>query len=55
MKKPFTVRIIGDFEIKDSASLATIQEALAEVQTIIQARLGPGAFVLKVGRQEYTV
>ena len=55
MNKPFLVKVVGEFEIKETASLATIQQVLAEVQTLLQQRLGPGALVLKVGRQEYTV
>lgn len=55
MMKPLTVKITGDFEVKDTLSLANLTTVLADAQTLLQERLGPGALMLKIGRQEYTV
>ena len=55
MPKPLTVRIVGDFEIKETLSLGNLTTILADAQQLLQERLGPGALVLKIGRQEYTV
>jgi len=55
MLKPLTVKITGDFEIKETLSLGNLTTILADAQQLLQERLGPGALVLKIGRQEYTV
>lgn len=52
MPKPTTVKLIGTFEMKDTVSLKELHEALAEAETLLQLRIGPGTLVLKIGRQE---
>lgn len=55
MTKPLIVTIKGEFEVKDTLSLANLTTVLADAQALLQEKLGPGALVLRIGRQEYTV
>ena len=52
MPKPLTIKLTGTFEMKDSVSLKTLHEVIAEVEAEFQKSIGPGTLVLRIGRQE---
>ena len=55
MAKPTTVKLIGMFEMPATVSVAQLSETLAAVQAQLVKEIGPGAVVLKIGRQDLRV
>lgn len=53
--KPLTIKISGEFEVKETVSLKELTNTVADVQKAFQDRLGTGTLLVKIGRQEYRV